>query len=224
MHSLGRVRSCCVCAVSVQAGAAEGEFYTPAAIMAREVAREDPEVQQALTAAWVACLDAAGADGTVGVDGSSGKRGLTKGGYDMMTRKLYLAGVLSSVDLRSGEGWSLDAIECEAACEAGWAEDCEEGSEVLCEGAFLKAWWELCDLYTASVRPDDYTRWLRQTVSRITRIDDRPGGTGGAAVWRSDREQLDDILCAFELGVSKEIEVFIRPRRQIALFMKAQRT
>lgn len=188
---------------ALEAGAEDGEFYTPAAIMAREAAREDAVVQSSLTAAWDACLAAAGAEGMATTDSTTGQRCLTKAAYFAMTKKLYLAEAATSDE----DSACIDAEECIAACEAGWTEDAA-GSDTLSEAAFKHAWWVLCDLHTTSVRADDYAGWLRATVAKVTSHDPCLGVVG----WRNDREQLEAI----------EASLKDKPRR-LRRFHKAER-
>ena len=139
---------------------AHAKYYSEEALRRRYSLMQHPVVAEALQNLWLA----ANTDASDQV--------LDKAEYCVMHRKLVLA-----LDP------STPPPEAMVTAAEDWERDSEGHEEGLDRERFCWCWFELADLWTESMEPEEYEEFLTRTMDMITTTDRH-----GNVVWRDDKE------------------------------------
>eukprot|EP00966_Prymnesium_polylepis_P144405 3334504-Prymnesium_polylepis.1 len=119
---------------AMQAGAADGLFYTTEMLLKRETLKSNELVARAIQQAWLRTVPQASRD--------AGRVSFAL--YSRMTRTLYLA-----LKLQADED-DFDPEDCMESLEEDWEDDAA-GKDHLTYNDFAASWFQLADLNTEEV-------------------------------------------------------------------------
>ena len=200
---------------AVDAGAENGRYYSNAALMVRATLRTEPEVEDALSYAWNRVTRAERNVTSSDRDGSFDPRQspmlheptLSHTAYKTMIRKLYLVLKHQERDAK------VDAVECMMSIKDDWPRD-SNGDTELTMTAFMRCWFELADLWVDSVRPEEYSAWLRTAADSITMWRDGDVLSERQWLgWRFDPSMLEAITAHAKLPRKFQQQQTARMRR-----------
>ena len=133
---------------------ADPSLHSPVMMRRRLALRNDSSVVAALDAWWDTAMQSL-TDEDAPIIGAFGERGLSRSGYDKIYLKIFRC------MLRE-----LDEAEAMKTLDEDWKDD-SGGSAVLTREQLLDALFQLVDVWTEGVSPEQYSGWLLDLLGRL---------------------------------------------------------